>query len=462
METRRHERHLHRTGICRRELLQVGFLGALGMTLAEVLGPPAASAGTRRRAKSVILVWMPGGPPQMQLWDLKPDSPSGMRGSARPIRTSAPGLELGHWLPLTARQAHHLALLRTLTLRAEDDNHNLGHHKVLAAIDFKPPGSGDYASRFDWPSLGSVITALGGSAGGLPPAVHLPLPMLDGGKPDPGQSAGWLGSRFDPWQVTGDPSRPDFRVPDLMPLPGMAVERLGSRQRLLAAVDRARRDLDRDLAVRQLNYTQELAFTVATSAAARAAFDLAQEPPALRDRYGMHPFGQSLLLARRLVEAGVTFVQANMGGMNSWDAHQDEDGYLKRLMPPFDQGFSALLEDLHQRGLLDETLILCTGEMGRNPRLGAPTAGGTPGIPDGRNHWQWCWTAVFAGGGTRGGIAVGQSDACAAYPDDDACSPADLGATVYAALGLDPRAELPDLEGRPRVVNEGRVIEKLF
>ena len=232
-----------------------------------------------------------------------------------------------------------------------------------------------------------------------------------------------------------------------MPLVGMTVERLGSRQRLLAAVDRARRDLDRELAIRQLVDTQERAFTVATSAATRAAFDLAQEPAAVRNRYGMHPFGQSLLLARRLAEAGVRFVQANMGGMNGWDMHQDEDGYLKRLMPPFDQGFSALVEDLHQRGQLAETLVLCLGEMGRNPRLGAPTAGGTPGIPDGRNHWQWCWTAVLAGGGTRGGLAVGQSDAHAAYPDGEAYSPADLGATVYAAMGIDPRSQLTDLEG---------------
>jgi hypothetical protein len=268
-----------------------------------------------------------------------------------------------------------------------------------------------------------------------------------------------------------DPSREDFRVPDLQPLPGFTVERLENRKRLLADVDMYRRDLDRELNIRQLYASREQAFTVVTSAATREAFDLSKEPAKLRERYslpqssrslpGQH-FGVSMLLARRLVETGVRFVQVNLGGLNHWDFHDAEDRYLKERIPSFDIGFSALLNDLHQRGLLDDTLVVCTGEMGRNPRLGAPTAGGTPGVPDGRNHWQWCWTVLFAGAGVRGGTAVGASDEVGGYPDGRAYYPSDLGATVYHTLGIPPEAEVKDLEDRPIVVNEGEVISDLF
>jgi hypothetical protein len=461
--------HFHRAGLFRREVLQVGFLGAFGISMLDAFTPARAQAAPElpqkprgARAKSVILVWMPGGPPQMHLWDLKPDSPAECRGTARPIRTTAPGIPFGHWLPLLAGQAHHLALLRTVTLNAEDDNHNLGHHKLLSAVNFKPAGSGDYASRFDWPGMGAVVSAFKQNETGLPASILLPFQVIERAQPLPGQLAGWMGGRFDPWAIEQDPNAPDFHVPDLMPLPGFSVERLEGRKRLLREVDRYRKDLDRELSVRQLNATQERAFTVATSAATREAFDLGKEPERLRERYGRHLFGQSLLLARRLAGCGVRFVQVNLGGENHWDFHQREDAMLQERVPPFDQGFSALLEDLHARGMLEETLVICMGEMGRNPRLGAPTAGGTPGVPDGRNHWQWCWTALFAGGGVRGGAAVGESDEWAAHPNGEAYFPADIGATVYQALGIDPRSEVRDLQDRPVVVNDGESIEKLF
>jgi hypothetical protein len=396
----------------------------------------------------------------MQLWDPKPDSPAECRGSARPIETAAPGIRVGHWLPLTARQARHIALLRTVTLNAEDDNHELGHHKCLCGIDFKPADSGSAASRKDWPNLGAGIAALAPGRTGLPPAVQFQR-ILDP-YPFPGQTAGWLGSRYDPW-IVEDPGAAGFRVPDLMPLPGFAVARLGRRQQLLAAVDGSRRQLAEDPVLQQMNDVQQRAFSVLTSAATRDAFDLEREPASLRDRYGRHSYGQSLLLARRLVEAGVRFVQANMGDWyHNWDAHKGEDEYLRRMMPSFDQAFSALIEDLHQRGALAETLVVCMGEMGRNPRLGAPTAGGTPGISDGRNHWQWCWTAVFAGGGVRGGQVIGESDELAGHPNGAAFYPSAIGATVYHALGLDPRSELRDREGRPAPLNQGEPIAALF
>jgi hypothetical protein len=458
----------------RRELLQVGFLGALGVPMTAAFAPQAAQAaraaqavaGIPARAKRVILVWLPGGPPQMQLWDLKPDSPSQCRGTATPIETSAPGLRFGSWVPQIAKQAHHLSVIRSLTLNAEDDNHELGHAKLLSAINQRPPGAGFYESRKDWPSMGAVTTAVKPSASGLPTSVTLPIRMTlgPGGQAFCGQTAGFLGSRYDPWVVTEDPASPKYHVPDLMPLPGMSVERLGNRRRLLNQVDELRRDLDGDLGIRQLGDVQQKAFMVTTSAQTRDAFDLAKETEKQRDRYGRHTFGQSLLLGRRLAEAGVHFVQVNLGSMNSWDSHSEEDKNLKQLTPPFDQGFSALIEDLNERGMLDETLVLCLSEMGRNPVLGKTVTGAAVNAAtmNGRNHWQWCWSCLVAGAGVRGGTAVGQSDEWAGNPDGEGYYPADLGATVYAALGIDPRTEVHDLEGRPLAINDGEVISKLF
>jgi hypothetical protein len=464
-------RHIHRVGVSRRELLQVGFLGAFGMWMSEAIDPlralahaSTASGEVRSRAKSVILVWMPGGPPQMQLWDLKPDSPSQCRGTAQPIKTSAPGIQLGSRLPLTAKQAHHLALVRTITLNKEDENHIPGHQLLLAGIDERPATFKSFATRNDWPSIGSVVTALKPSSSGLPAAIHLPLRIKYEGAPVPGESAGWLGSKYDPWIVEQDPNAPDFHVHDLAPLPGLTVDRLGRRRELLAQVDSYRRDLDADLQVRQLSDAQQKAFGLATSEQTRRAFDLSQEPAALRERYGRHTWGQSLLLGRRLAQTGVKFVQVNIGGLNAWDYHRSEDASMDKMMPRFDQGFSALLEDLHQQGMLSETLVLCMSEMGRNPVLGKAVTGAAMNAaePDGRNHWQWCWTGVFAGAGVRGGNVLGESDEWASYPNSEAYHPSDIGATIYQALGLDPRTEVRDIQGRPVIVNQGSVMEKLF
>jgi hypothetical protein len=453
--------HVHRTGLCRREVLQLGFLGAFGMTMSDAIAAPSA---LRARAKSVILVWMPGGPPQMQLWDLKPDSPLECRGTAKPIKTSAPGVEIGSRLPLTARQAHHFALLRTITLKAEDENHIPGHQEVLAGIDRRPSTFKSQATRNDWPSFGSVITAVRPNQTALPAAVHLPLRIRYESEPVPGEAAGWLGSKYDPWIIEQDPNAPNFRVKDLMPIAGMTVDRVASRQRLLDQVDTFRRDLVTDLSARQMSDAQQKAFDLATSAETRHAFDLGKEPEKLRDRYGRHTWGQSMLLARRLAQAGVKYVQVNIGGLNAWDYHRDEDKSMDRMMPPFDMAFSAFLDDMHQTGMLDETLVICMSEMGRNPILGRTVTGAAANAaePDGRNHWQYCWTGVFAGAGVRGGSVVGESDEWAGYPKDEGYMPSDIGATIYSALGIDPRTEVVDQLGRPTVVNQGEVITRLF
>ena len=454
--------HTHRTGVFRRELLQVGFLGAFGMMLPDAFAAPRSGKGPN--AKNVILVWMPGGPPQMHLWDPKPDSPAQCRGIAQPIRSSVPGVLLGHWLPLTARVAHHLALVRTMTLNKEDENHIPGHQLLLSGIDERPLTFKFFATRSDWPSIGSVISALKPAQQGLPGAVHLPVRIRFEGAPCPGETAGWLGSRYDPWLIERDPNDPKFAVPDLVPVAGMTVDRLNDRRRLLADVDAYRKDLDRDLEAQQLSEAQKKAFTLTTSPEVRKAFDLSQEAVALRDRYGRHTFGQSLLLARRLAQSGVTFVQANMGGLNHWDYHDKENDGLKRDMPAFDQAFSALIEDLHNRRMLDDTLVICMSEMGRNPVLGKPVTGSIDNgaRADGRNHWQWCWTGVFAGGGVRGGNVVGQSDEWAGFPNSKAFYPSDLGATIFSSLGISPESEVRDVQGRPVAISRGSVMTELF
>ena len=460
-------RHNHTTGYCRREILQVGFSAALGITLPELLAPRRAAASEIRgfgRAKHVIVIWLPGGPSQMQLWDVKPDSPSQCRGSAKPIKTSAPGVEIGQVLPKTAQQMHHVGLIRSLTLNAEDDNHEIGHQKMLAGLAKRIPGAGIHDSRRDWPSLGSVIGALKPVDNGLPASIHMPIRMTNVGMPFSGESAGFLGGKYDPWHIAGDPNSPGFRVPDLTPLPGLTLDRIDHRRRLLQQVDQYRSDLDRDSQINKLSSVSQKAFEITTSGKTRNAFDLAQEPDAVRDRYGRHLYGQTLLLSRRLIEGGVRFVQANMGHMNSWDWHNGEDAYIARQLPPWDQAFSTLLQDLHDRGLLQETLVLAMSEMGRNPVLGKSVAGAAANAatPDGRNHWQWCWSMALAGGGIRGGTVAGQSNEDAGHPDGWACYPNDVAATVYHAMGIDPRAEMHDFEGRPFVINDGTPVAQLF
>lgn len=462
--------HRHRNGICRRELLQVGFLGAVGVGLENAIAARIAhaEAAGRKRVKSVILVWMPGGPPQMALWDLKPDSPSQCRGSATPIKTSAPGVEVGHWIPKIARQMHHCSIVRSITMGKEDENHIPGQLLMLGGVDERPPGFKFFASRTDWPSVGSLVQCLRPSSLPIPSAVHLPMRVKVGGEPIPGETAGWMGGKYDPWIVDADPASPKFRVPDLAPLPALTVERTGHRQQLLQQIDAHRRDLDQDLGGRLLSEAQQRAFNIVTSANTRKAFDLSKETEAVRDRYGRHTWGQSLLMGRRLAESGVKFVQVNLvapsGSVNTWDYHQQEDALMKVHMPIFDQGFSTLLQDLEERGLLDETLVVCASEMGRNPVMGKTVAGAAANAatPDGRNHWQYCWSVVFAGGGVRGGTVVGKSDEWAGYPDGEGYRPADFASTILSALDINGTQEVRDYLDRPMYVNEGKPIRKLY
>jgi len=458
----------------RREVLQVGFLGAFGVALDQALALPAragakASAGGAKdgfgAAKSVILVWMPGGPPQMHFWDPKPDSPSQCRGTAKPIKTAAAGIEIGSRLPMIAQQARRFSLVRSLTLNSEDQNHIQADQMLLSGIDRLPANFQIFANRAEWPSMGSVISSRRPNTDGLPTAIHVPWRVRFTNQAVTGESAGWMGSKYDPWITQGDPNLPDYHVPDLLPMPGFTVDRLAQRRQLLEQVDGYRRDLEHDLGAHQLTDAQQRAFAVTTGSGVTRAFDLKGEPEALRERYGRHTWGQSMLLARRLVQHGVKFVQVNLGDhVNYWDYHSREDELMDKHCPPFDRAFSALLEDLHQQGMLEETLVLCLSEMGRNPVLGKlpPGVPASQAAPDGRNHWHWCWTAVLAGGGLRGGAVVGESDEWAGYVKSDPVWPSDVSATAFHCMGIDPRGEVRDMQDRPVVISEGSPIRKLI
>ncbi|HQU45704.1 MAG TPA: DUF1501 domain-containing protein [Pirellulales bacterium] len=447
--------HHHRLGLDRREILQVGFSGLLGLNFNQVIGRTALAddrGPNFGKAKSVILVFCTGAPAHQDIWDLKPDAPAEVRGEFKPADTNVPGVQITPHLPGLAKMADKYAIVRSMT-------HNLpGHeqatHFVLTGVNALPAGATHMASRNDWPCYASCVQYLRPRSDGLPSGVMLPT-YLHNGYGFSGQNGGFMGSAFDPWQLTRDPNAADFRLTELDLLPGLTVERLNNRRGLLADLDAQRRDLAEAATAGDLSARVQNAYTLLTeNARFRAAFDLASEPAEARDRYGRHPFGQSLLLARRLVEAGMPVVQANMGPMNNWDTHGQNFQQLKdRLLPPLDQGLSALFDDLAARGLFDETLVVVVGEFGRTPQINA-TAG--------RDHWSGVFSAVFAGAGVRGGQAIGASDAQAAWPATRGWYPADLGATVYCALGIDPGSQIIDRLGRPHRMNAGEVIGPLY
>jgi hypothetical protein len=455
----------------RRELLRAGQLGLFGLTLPHLLrgrSLHAAEAASSHfgRAKACILLFMWGGPAHQDTWDLKPDAPAEVRGEFRPIATKTPGIEICEHFPLLAARTDRLAVIRSMT--HGDVNHTTSTHYLLTGQP--PPAGGDL--RGDWPHVGAVLSKLGRANGPLPPFVSM-RPKLENDVPrfveqSQGQFAGWLGQNFDPLTIDADPATPEYRVGDFVPQPELSASRLDDRQALLSQIDRRRRRLGDNPAVEAMDAHYRRAFELLDSAVGKSAFDLAQEPDELRDRYGRNPHGQSVLQARRLIERGVPLVTVfwpNDGIKNVsvyWDTHSRNFIDLKeRLMPAADQAFSALLDDLHERGLLDETLVVWTGEFGRTPRVGQRNSDAGAGA-DGRDHWPDCFTTVLAGGGGRGGQVYGSSDRHAAYPASDAVRPVDLVATAYHLLGGPADLDLHDAQGRPMVVCPGSPIAPLF
>ena len=449
-------------------MLRAGSIGLFGMSLPGLLrgrvaaadaGAPAAGQASFGRAKSCILLFMWGGPAHQDTFDLKPDAPAEIRGEFRPISTSVPGVQFCEHLPQMARRADRLAVIRSMT--HTDVDHTTSTHYLLTGQP--PPRGADL--RADWPHVGAVLSSLGRGAGPLPPFVSM-RPKLENDVPrfveqSHGQFAGWLGQQLDPLTIDADPARANYRVGDFLPQPELTAGRLDDRQQLLSAIDRQRHRISRQADVGALDAHYERAFELLDSAVGAEAFDLSREPDEMRDRYGRNPHGQSVLQARRLIERGVPLVTVfwpNDGIKNVsvyWDTHSRNFIDLKeRLCPVADQAFATLLDDLAARGLLDETLVVWTGEFGRTPRVGQRNSDAGAGA-DGRDHWPNCFTTVLAGGGTQGGLVYGSSDRHAAYPASDAMHPVDLIATIYHALGVPPHLTLNDREGRPLVVCPG-------
>jgi len=455
-------RHYHRTGLSRRETLQVGFSGLLGVGLPSLLqagGRSEVAIAKKTKPRSVILIFLTGAPSHQDMFDLKPDAPAEIRGEFKPIASRTPGLQICEHLPRLAARSDQYAIVRSMTHGLPSHEH--ATHMLLTGIDKMPIGSTHMASRSDWPCYASGLDFVRPRSDGVPNGVMLPT-YLNNGYGFSGQNAGVLGPKHDPWQVKQDPNAADFRVENLSLPVGLSVGDLDNRMKLLASLDRQKSSLESSQSASGFSGVQERAVSMLSASRISRAFSIDRESPRVRDDYGRHSFGQSLLLARRLVEAGVPIVQANMGSMNTWDTHNNNFKALKgALLPPLDRGVSALLDDLETRGLLEETLVVMVGEFGRTPKLGGNI--GTPSyVPDGRDHWAGVFFALFAGAGVRGGQVIGRSDKIAAYPAANPYYPSNLGATIYSSLGIDPQVMISDKLNRPLRLNEGERIDALF
>jgi Protein of unknown function (DUF1501) len=415
----------------RRDCLRIGSLTALGLTLGEL-----RLRAAEPKAKSCILLWLDGGPSHLETFDLKPDAPAEVRGPFQPIKTVVSGMEICELLPSTAKVADRVAIVRSVTSPLGE--HGLANHYLLTG--YKP------SPVLQYPSLGSVVAEVRGGRHTLPPYTAIPDASTVMG-------AGFLGNARQPFAVGGDPARPDFRVRDLDFYPGVSANRMDRRREFVAQLDRFQERIEPDPAFEQ-------AYRLVTSPEAKRAFDLSEEKPAVRAAYGPRTLGQSCLLARRLVERGVAFVTVNNPG---WDTHGDlvlrlKEGYAGAkvgvgLIPTFDLAFAALISDLADRRLLDETLVIAMGEFGRTPKVNTAR---------GRDHWPRVFSVAMAGGGIRGGQVYGTSDRVGESPADKPVTPADLAATIFTLLGVNPSKELHTSDGRPVAVNQGgRVIREL-
>ena len=447
--------------IVRRDWLRVGAAGVLGTALPLIRNSVSAASSSTGRAKSVLIVHLSGGPSQLDMLDPKPDAPVEIRGEFAPIETAVPGVQVCEHLPRLAQQLKHWSVLRSLAHL--EHNHLLATHVALTGRPTPIPRGGSdldrVESRNDFPNFAAALSYVRPRNDGVPIGVSLPNYFIEGPLTWPGQHAGFLGPKHDAWQINHDPNDPKFHIDSLSLQPGVTSPRLLARRGLLETVNRSPLSLDAEGRANSFAEQQGLAFSLLTSDRVAQAFDIQREEAPVRDRYGRNKFGQSLLLARRLLQAGVPIVQAAMGIVQTWDTHVDNWGALKnRLLPQLDQGLAALIDDLLSTGLLDQTLVLVMGEFGRTPRISTLPGQTVPG----RDHWAHVYSALVAGAGVRGGQVVGQSDANAAYPVSRPWSPADVCTTLFNALGVDHNAVLMDPLQRPNHLLNGEVIAPLY
>jgi hypothetical protein len=478
--------------IHRRGALQAGAIGLLGLGMNH-LGPlralgsgPTDADRTRptgSRARSVIYIFLSGGLSQLDSFDLKPEAPAEIRGEFRPIATRTPGLMICEHLPKLAARSHLWALVRSLTHGTND--HSAGHQIMLTGRSDLPPGFDPGKPRpSDWPSIAAIAGALTKPRHNLPPAVVLPEKLIHTtGRVIPGQFAGEMGPQHDPWFIEASPFTPGaygaypeyefdhqqrplpknqrkYQAPSLTLPDGFTQPRMTSRLRLLEDLDRQRGAMERVALSSSFDEQRQGAISLLTGARVQKALDVVNAEPEVLDRYGRHAFGWSLLMARRLVEAGVNLVQVNLGNNETWDNHGNIFPHLKdKLFPPTDQAVGALLDDLHESGLLDSTMIVMAGEFGRTPRISTlPQYYKLPG----RDHWGKVQTVFLAGGGVQGGRVVGSSDKIGGFPRTEPQTPESLAATLYDALGLPSTVAWQDAQGRPHYVYRGEPIAGLF
>ena len=436
-------------GVTRRDFLHAGSLAFLGLTLPQFLKLKAMGAVKSDKDVNCIQLMLVGGPSQLDTWDMKPDAPSSIRGPYKPIKTNVSGIEISEIFPRMAKHADKFALLRSVYHTAAAV-HDTGCQMMQTGRLFQ--------GGLESPNFGSVLRFEKGPRGDMPPNVLIPytIGQLGGNLPH-GDTAGFLGKGYDPFVLNADPAAPNFEVPDMLPPEYISAVRVDRRRSWRQEVDKSVQyfeETNQDAKLMDATFNQ--AYTLMTSTKAREAFELSQEPEDVRKRYGMNRFGQGCLLARRLVERGVRFVTLNMFETVfndiTWDIHGSApfspiSCYSDLIGPMFDNAYSSLLEDLSQRGLLDSTMVLATGEFGRTPRINP--AGG-------RDHWPQCWTVVMAGGGIKGGQVVGSSDSIAGAPKDRPVMPAHIAATVYKCLGIPIDTELKTQQGRVvRLVDNG-------
>ncbi len=440
-------------GLSRRDFLHAGALSALGMTLPRLF---AAKEGTPANDTNCIMLFLVGGPSQIDTWDPKPDAPAEVRGPFAPIATSVPGLRISEIFPKMARLAEHFSLVRSVYHTATAV-HDTGHQMMQTGRLF--------AGGVEHPHVGCVLGHTKGRRGAIPAHVLVPRPIgRTGGNMPHGQTAGYLGKSHDPFVLNADPSDKDFKVPDLLPPDYISAIRAKRRQKMRATVEGAMETFEKTPQAKAMDESFDLAYRLMSSREAREAFDLDREPDTVRDRYGRTRFGQSCLLARRLVERGVRFVTVNMFETVfdeiTWDIHGSRPFTdiveMSRLVAPnFDQAYSALLEDLLARGLLKSTMVTALGEFGRTPKINP--AGG-------RDHHPGVWTVLMGGGPIQGGRVVGESDAMGATVKTRPVTPGEIAATLYRGLGIDLEKELPGPQGRPiPIVDYGvKAIRELF